>query len=429
MPSVHSPVVREPDGVDPERDEPAGDRPAGNDPHGDADHAHHAHHDDHDDHDDHESAASGAPPHPLDRVWLHPSELPLPPRPSRVRIVARLLAIPLVAAAAGSLVTVGVLALAGAFDREDRNIGQRLLPPGNDAQDGDPDTAAPAVVAVIVTAPSGLRYAAGVCVDSRGSVLTSAAIVKRGTAFTVVDARGVTHPGELIGLDEMTGLALVRVDDSLPVAPISSIVPSQGETVFTIGSKPDGSRWLGTGIVASRDAALALETGPSTSGLVETTADAAPEVAGGALVDDAGRVTGIVLAPVNGRSTTFAVPITMATRVRDAIERDGWVDHGTIGLSWSGVSDSRRGPRVDAVEGPAATAGLRANDIIVSVDGDVVLDEAGLFAALARSWPGDDVEIEFQRRRERELLTVKVVPLGEALANSARASDNGQTVS
>ena len=105
--------------------------------------------------------------------------------------------------------------------------------------------------------------------------------------------------------------------------------PEPGDTVWVVGapSPGDSSPWMSSGLVASTDSLVAVASGPTTSGLLETAAASSSGSTGGALVDHAGDVTGIVLSPVGDDRMTYAVPISTAhvdrerpsgARVRDA---------------------------------------------------------------------------------------------------------------
>src|SRR5262249_53465273 len=135
-----------------------------------------------------DAPVGGEPPHPLDRVWLHPSELPahtVPPRARRpVRQVSSML-VPALAGAVGAPVAVAVLALTGTLDRS---------PSPSAASGSTPATGAPAsqvvanaatiglsMVAVSARDTDGARRGSGVCVRHGTEVLTSARLIGNAT--------------------------------------------------------------------------------------------------------------------------------------------------------------------------------------------------------------------------------------------------------
>ena len=121
---------------------------------------------------------------------------------------------------------------------------------------------------------------------------------------------------------------------------------------------------------------------------------------GSALVDRGGTIAGIVLT-----SDGVAVPIGYATRVADDFRRLGRVGH-----SWAGIAgtDRRRGAVVTSVaaSGPAAVAGLRPGDLILSVNGYAVGGMAEVMAIVHSHWPGDRLRFAVQRDATQSVLDV-----------------------
>src|SRR4051812_28353938 len=162
--------------------------------------------------------ANGPPPHPLDRPWVHPSELFAGSRaPSRVRrppLRARDVLLAVGAGVVGALAMVVVLAVAGLFDE---SSNPSTVPPATDRPNESGGAARlaaianPSVVGILVATPAGVRRVSGVCVRN-GQVITNAAAIAGATALTVVAADGSRRTGTLAGEDPSTRLALVRVD-------------------------------------------------------------------------------------------------------------------------------------------------------------------------------------------------------------------------
>lgn len=353
----------------------------------------------------------GAPPDPLDRVWLHPSELATlaPKRPARSRPTVALRAGTHAAAGAvGALVVVGVLAAIGAFDD-----GSATKVPAPEAQVAQSDAAAvrlamevaPSVVAVVVAGPSGQARGSGVSVRHTGEVLTSATLVGDATEVTVTTADGTTATARVLGVDESSDLALVDVEGDLPAARLAERPLAVGDTVWVFGAASPGGTlpWMARGLVNATDALVASPSGPAMAGLLETTGMNAP--GGGAVVDRTGAVAGIVMAQQPDDYSSYALPISLALSIAQELRTDGVARHGNLGLV--GV-DATEGPTVSSVAagGPAARAGIETGDVVLAVGDRPVLTMAEITAAIRAYAPGETLTLEL--RRADKLLEVDV---------------------
>lgn len=360
-------------------------------------------------------------PDPLDRVWLHPTELSSlgapfapprnPPPPGTRRRTVRWLA-PLLAGAAGALLTVTVLAVTGAFDR----TAEPAEPATGEVASARVLTAAdtltklaPSVVAVLASDAQGSRRGSGVCVRHGAQVLTSTRVVGTATAVQVVTADGHRHNARVAGRDRVTDLVLLDLEDesNVPAAELADDAPLTGEPVWLVGAPTPGAKspWMSSGMTSSNDAMVVNDLGPTTSGLLETDAASNPAVVGGALVDHGGSVAGIVLGHVNGSPTTYAVSIAVAVGIARQLDANGVARHGTLGFR--GV-DTPLGPKITSMPGtsPAARAGAHVSDLVESINGRAV-DKISDVTALVRSIdPGNSIIMEL--RRGGAALTVRV---------------------
>ena len=204
----------------------------------------------------------------------------------------------LVAGAAGAILTLGVLGAVGAIGQSSDNTGEAKVVP----------TSAPivsasimsraavaigvgrSVVTVSVHDESGTRRGSGVCVrrtrgvtTSAKEILTSNRLIGTSEHIKVTTSDGVVHTAKIVGRDAISDLVLLRLDSGIPAAASAPRSPRTGDTVWVVGaasSAGGASPWMSKGDVASTDSLISLESGPTTSGLLETDARVGPGVGG-----------------------------------------------------------------------------------------------------------------------------------------------------
>jgi S1-C subfamily serine protease len=142
-------------------------------------------------------------------------------------------------------------------------------------------------------------------------------------------------------------------------------------------------------------------------GLLVADAPSTGASAGGAVVDAQGDVAGIVLAPAAGRSTTYAVPITVALAVAQDLRDDGRVAHGALEVLGT---DTERGAMVTGVAAgsTAERAGIAVGDVVVAIDDRPVVAMGELTATVRRYAPGTEVTLSVWRGDRPEQLVVEL---------------------
>ncbi len=359
-----------------------------------------------------DARSRGAPPDPLDRVWVHPTELPslnagftapapAAPPPSRR---SRWWAGPVAAGAAGARVTVVVLSLAGVFDRTTSNGASSQLgaaAPPNAA--GVSDAAAHvglSVVAVTARDSRGLRRASGVCIRHGGEVLTTATLVGDAKTVEIETRNGARSTARVAGRDRTTNLALLSFDDEteVPAAQLADHAPVTGSAVWVVAAAEgsSGRPWVSSGMLASTDGVLASSDGEMSADLFETDAAIGAGAAGGALVDHDGNVVAIVIGRGPTLVTTYAVPIATAVAIGEELHTNGVATHGAAGFSGT---DGPLGPTISAVTpgGVAARAGVRAGDVIAAMNGRPVDTMNEVMATVRSGSPGEVMTLELRR--------------------------------
>ncbi len=359
-----------------------------------------------------EHASGGAIPDPLDRLWRHPTELPplasgfVPAPPARATggRRSRTWMLPIVGGATGALVTVAALSIAGVLDRGASTADQAgFLTGGVRVTSTAPQSAITAglsIVAIAARDDRGARRGSGVCVRHAGRILTSARVVGEATMVDVLSGDGQQHRARVVGRDRTTDLVLLEVVGaaSVPAARLADTAPAAGSSVWVLGVARPGSSdlWQSSGLLASTNAIVAVEGGPMTSGLLETDASSGNAAAGGALIDRDGAVAGIVLSRVGESGTTYAVPIGEAVAIGEELDAHGFAPHGSAGVS---LVDTAAGPSIVrmSADGPAARAGARVGDVVMSIDGRPVEFPYDVMAIVRAGRPNQTVTFELQR--------------------------------
>jgi 2-alkenal reductase len=267
----------------------------------------------------------------------------------------------------------------------------------------------------------------GVVFDADGWVLTNRHVVEGGDSFDVELKDGRVLSGKVYGIDTLTDLAIIKVDATgLPTATIGeSDALEVGQLVIAIGS-PLGtySNSVTSGIVSAKGRTITTDgsTRPLTN-LIQTDAAINPGNSGGPLLDANGSVVGINTAIAsNSNGIGFAIPIDIARPIMAQAVAGQELARPYLGIQFVSITrrlaDERNLPvRAGALVGgvdqndqpvpgvqagtPAADAGIKDGDIILSVGGKVIDDGHPLDAALAQFSPGDTVSIEILRDGQR----------------------------
>ncbi|HEX5805962.1 MAG TPA: trypsin-like peptidase domain-containing protein [Macromonas sp.] len=263
----------------------------------------------------------------------------------------------------------------------------------------------------------------GVIVSPDGYILTNNHVVEEADQIEVQLSDGRRAQAHVIGTDPETDLAILKIElGNLPAIVIGNSDELEvGDIVLAIGNPFGVGQTVTSGIVSALGRSqLGINTFEN---FIQTDAAINPGNSGGALVDANGSLMGINTA-IYSRSggsmgIGFAIPMSTARNVLEAIVRDGTVTRGWIGVEPQDLTpelaeyfgtDKNTGVIITGVlqNGPAAAAGVRPGDIIVSVAGRPVHEVSGLLSAVASLKPGQATEIEVIRGKNRQPL--KVVP-------------------
>ena len=275
----------------------------------------------------------------------------------------------------------------------------------------------------------------GFAIDGAGTIMTNAHVVTGAQRIEVVDASGQRFEAELVGSDELTDLAVVRIPPNrVPAAPLgTSSDLFIGEPAVALGN-PSGYALRNTeatvtsGVVSGVGRDIQSSSGQEVlyADMIQTDASINPGNSGGPLANADGEVIGVnssIFSRSGGsEGLGFAIPIDRALVVASELVRFGRVRRPWAGLQvltdrQDAESVFGRPLVVEVLEGtPAAEAGLEAGDEIVTLNGRVINHDLDWQVGLVDAGVGATVDVVF-RRGGRELQTrfrLDEVPTGRA---------------
>jgi Do/DeqQ family serine protease len=280
----------------------------------------------------------------------------------------------------------------------------------------------------------------GVIVSTDGIVITNNHVIKgSGKAeITIALADGREFPAELVLKDEKTDLAVLRVDGDGIAFPSIAFNDSDtlevGDLVLAIGDPFGVGQTVTSGIVS---AVARTQVGISDyQFFIQTDAAINPGNSGGALVDMEGRLIGINTAIFSrsggSHGVGFAIPSNMVRLVVQAALKGGKVQRPWFGASLQSVTsdiadglglDRPSGALVKDVhkKGPAAQAGLRVGDVIVSVDGKPIQDPHAFRYRLVTKGIGSSADLRLVRKGRTLTATLSLVAPVEDPPRDARS--------
>jgi putative serine protease PepD len=269
----------------------------------------------------------------------------------------------------------------------------------------------PSVVTVHVPNAIG----SGFVVSRDGYIITNDHVVEGSDdTMSVSFSDGSTAPATVVGRDPESDIAVIKVSkpNLTPVQIGNSDSISVGDPVLAFGSPLALVNTVTAGIVSAVDRTIKAGEGGTTRYYAAIQTDAAVNQgnSGGPLVDASGKVVGVnsVIRSVGATDNeagniglAFAIPINQAKRVASDIIDTGKARRTVIGaeVNDSGSSSTTGGARLRSVEpaGPAATAGLKAGDVITRLNGHVLDGGTDLIALVRKYAPGSVVSIQYRR--------------------------------
>ncbi|MFN0063014.1 MAG: Do family serine endopeptidase [Myxococcaceae bacterium] len=261
----------------------------------------------------------------------------------------------------------------------------------------------------------------GFLISPNGLVVTNNHVVENAVALRIKLDDGRTFDADVVGLDPMTDVAVLRLKQAPKNLPHVKFGDSDalrvGDWVVAIGNPFGLASSVSAGILSAR--AREIGAGPYDD-FLQTDAAINPGNSGGPLFNLAGEVVGINTAIVGGGTGIgFAVPSNLAKGLVPQLEKNGRVTRGWLGAYVQDLTpDIAQALRVPVTQGailarilpesPAAGAGLRQDDVVVALDNIVVTSSRSLTRNVALKRPGSTVAVGFFRGPERRELRIKL---------------------
>jgi serine protease Do len=263
----------------------------------------------------------------------------------------------------------------------------------------------------------------GFIVDANGWIVTNFHVAGKADSITVTLADGRKMPAKLVGGDEKTDLALIKVESDKPLPYVTFADATKvrvGQPVMAVGNPFGLGGTVTTGIVSARG--RDIHSGPFDD-YIQTDAAINRGNSGGPLFDMDGHVIGIntaIFSPTGGSvGLGFAIPSSLAEPVVAQLRTNGRVERGLLGVQIQPVTEelaqsmslgSEKGALVAQVQpdSPALAAGIKSGDVIKSVDGKNVESIRDLTRMISAVKPGTSVKLDLWRDGKDMAVTAKV---------------------
>ena len=263
----------------------------------------------------------------------------------------------------------------------------------------------------------------GFIIDADGVLLTNAHVVDKADKVTVTLKDGRVFNGKVQGVDELTDLAVVKIDpkgQNLPIAPLGDSAKLKvGDWAIAVGNPLGLDNTVTIGIISTLDRSAAkVGIRDKRIDFLQTDAAINPGNSGGPLLNAEGEVIGIntaIRADANGIG--FAIPINKAKSLESYLAEGKKVPHPYIGIGMVNLTpeaakennsdpNSQYGiiPEVDGIlivnvvkSSPAQKAGLRRGDVVVAVNDQKVSDGQDLQAIVENTGVNQSLKLKIQR--------------------------------
>tara|TARA_Y100001968_G_scaffold233490_1_gene216451 strand:+ start:1345 stop:2481 length:1137 start_codon:yes stop_codon:yes gene_type:complete len=276
----------------------------------------------------------------------------------------------------------------------------------------------------------------GFLISSNGLVLTNAHVVEKVEEVRVTLANGDELEGDVLGSDQVTDIALVRLKGGLDFqsAPIGNSENLEvGDWAIALGTPYGLEKTVTLGIVSSLHRNInSLGFSDKRLDLIQTDAAINPGNSGGPLVNSRGQVIGIntLVRSGPGAGLGFAIPINLAKKISEQLLAEGKVVHPYLGVQLVSLNariakeynqdpnalvelPERSGALIQAVipDSPADRAGLKRGDLVIAADGIQINNPESLLEQVEESEIGKPFNLKIVRNSEEIKLSIKPDPL------------------
>ena len=288
----------------------------------------------------------------------------------------------------------------------------------------------------------------GFIVDPRGYIITNNHVVEKADRIFVklsTDPEGFQgRPGKVVGVDKDTDLAVVKITTTEPLPTVkmgNSDAGEVGDWVIAIGSPFALTQTVTAGIVSAKNRTIEKGAAGQFQHFIQTDAAINPGNSGGPLVNMADQVIGVntaILTQSAGyEGIGFAMPSNTVIGVyNDLIGPEHKVIRGSIGVQFRGdlppavqrVYGFKAGVLINAVtpHGPADQGGMKAGDIITTVDGKPIKDGDALVTDIAARKPGSTVHLGYVRAGQTASASLTIADRAKLYA-AQPVSQNGES--
>jgi S1-C subfamily serine protease len=279
----------------------------------------------------------------------------------------------------------------------------------------------------------------GFIIDGNGTILTNAHVVEDADRVTVSLKDGRKFEGTVVGVDEVTDLAVVKIDvrdEGLPTAALGDSDSVQvGDWAIAVGNPLGLDNTVTLGIVSTLNRSSSLVGIPDKRvDFIQTDAAINPGNSGGPLLNEQGEVIGINTAiRANAMGIGFAIPINKVKEIVPILERGEQVSHPYLGVQIATLTPdvAKRNnedpnatvmlPEVNGVlvvavvpNSPAASAGIRRGDVITEINGQPVTSADRLQRLVDQTQVGQSLQVTLRRGDRTQRLSVRTADLQQA---------------
>ena len=273
---------------------------------------------------------------------------------------------------------------------------------------------------------SPISEGSGIIFKKDGYIVTNAHVISGADSIKVVTSEGLTFEAEVVGVDSMTDLAVIKINANmeLPIAEFGSSDDLKvADEVMAIGN-PGGIQFNSSvtmGYVSALNREIVNSDNGYTLKCIQTDAAINPGNSGGALVDIYGHVIGInssKIVATGYEGLGFAIPSNFVQAIVSDLMEYGYVkDRAMLGITGeyidsmtAGFYGFESGMYVAGVNAEEAIAsGLRKGDVITAIDGTPITSSSTISSYIANKKPGDTVKLSVSRAIDNENMTISIV--------------------